>query len=406
MAVKAFNEELTRRIDALRGQNLYRQLLQVDSPQAAKIQIDGISYLNFSSNDYLGLANDPVLKKAAVEAVEKFGAGSGASRLISGSLAPHHVLEQKLASFKNTEAALAFSSGYAAAVGTICALVDNNDVIVVDKLVHASIVDAARLSGAKLRVFGHNDFDGLAKILAWAEKRHEQASLVETDRVPRTLIVTESIFSMDGDRTPLRELVSLKESFGAWLMLDEAHGTGVYGATGRGLAEEYAVADKIEVQMGTLGKALGSAGGYICGSRTLIDYLINRGRSFIFSTAPVPAAAAAAGAALDILQSERGVTLRKSLWQRIDQFCDARKKNDHGIVTPPTRGAIIPLMIGDEAKAMDVAQKLRKTGMFVPAVRYPTVGRGQARLRVTLSAAHTAEQVAQLVQALDSTLSL
>ncbi|MGZ4963457.1 MAG: aminotransferase class I/II-fold pyridoxal phosphate-dependent enzyme, partial [Limisphaerales bacterium] len=162
MPVKAFNEELTRRIDALKGQSLYRQLLQVDSPQATKIQIDGKSYLNFSSNDYLGLANDPALKRAAIEAVEKFGAGSGSSRLISGSLAPHHVLEQKLAAFKNTEAALVFSSGYAAAVGTICALLDSNDVIVVDKLVHASIVDAARLSGAKLRVFGHNDFDGLA----------------------------------------------------------------------------------------------------------------------------------------------------------------------------------------------------------------------------------------------------
>ena len=369
MAVKSFNEELTRRIDALKGQSLYRQLLQVDSPQAAKIQIDGKSYLNFSSNDYLGLANDPALKKASIEAVEKFGAGSGSSRLISGSLTPHHVLEQKLAAFKNTEAALVFSSGYAAAVGTICALLDSNDVIVVDKLVHASIVDAARLSGAKLRVFGHNDFDGLAKILAWADKRHEHASLVETDREPRTLIVTESIFSMDGDRTPLRELVSLKESFGAWLMLDEAHGTGVYGATGRGLAEEYAVADKIEVQMGTLGKSLGSAGGYICGSRALVDYLINRGRSFIFSTAPVPAAAAAASAALDILQSERGINLRKNLWQRIDQFCDSRKKNHDVTVAPPTRGAIIPFMIGDEAKAMDVAQKLRKNGMFVPAMR-------------------------------------
>jgi 8-amino-7-oxononanoate synthase len=402
MSVKVFNEELTRRIDALRSQSLYRQLLQVDSPQAPNIQIDGKSYLNFSSNDYLGLANDPVLKKAAIEAVEKFGAGSGASRLISGSLAPHHALEKKLAAFKKTEAALTFSSGYAAAVGTICALVDNNDVIIVDKLVHASIVDAARLSGAKLRVFGHNDFDGLAKILAWADERHKQPSAAESDREPRTLIVTESIFSMDGDRTPLRELVNLKDSFGAWLMVDEAHGTGVFGPTGAGLAEEYAVADKIEVQMGTMGKALGSGGGYICGSRALIDYLTNRARSFIFSTAPVPAAAAAAAAALDILQSERGVTLRKNLWQRINQLCDSRDKGPKVGLAPDIRGAIVPVMIGEESRAIDIASKLREQGIFVPAIRYPTVARGQARLRITLSAAHSADDVAKLIETLDA----
>jgi 8-amino-7-oxononanoate synthase len=404
MRVKAFNEELTQRTEALRQQNLYRQLLQIDSAQGPTVEIGGTPYLNFSSNDYLGLANDPAVKKAAIAAVEKFGAGSGASRLISGSLAPHNVLEQKLAAFKKTEAALTFSSGYAAAVGTICALVDSNDVVIVDKLVHASIVDAARLSGAKLRVFGHNDFDGLAKILAWAAKRHEQPTATDADREARTLIVTESVFSMDGDRTPLRELVSLKESFGAWLMVDEAHGTGIYGANGRGLAEEYAVADKIEIQMGTLGKALGSAGGYICGSRALVEFLINRARSFIFSTAPVPAAAAAATAAIEILQSERGVNLRKTLWQRIDQFCDARKITHDPAFAPEARGAIVPVMIGDESKAMDVAQKLRKQGFFVPAIRFPTVGRGQARLRVTLSAAHSAEDVARLIDALDASL--
>ncbi len=404
LPVNAFNEELTRRIETLRSQNLYRQLLQIDSPQGRTVQIDGQPCLNFSSNDYLGLANDPALKKAAVEATEKFGAGSGSARLIAGSLTPHHVLEQKLATFKKTEAALAFSSGYAAALGTICALVNNNDVVAVDKLVHASIVDAVRLSGAKLRVFGHNDFDGLAKILAWADKRHKEPSETTAEREPRTLIVTESIFSMDGDRTPLRELVTLKDSFGAWLMVDEAHGTGVFGATGRGLAEEYAVADKIEIQMGTLGKALGSAGGYICGSHVLIDYLINRARSFVFSTAPVPAAAAAASAALDILQSERGITLRKTLWQRIDQFCEAQKKHQAMGMPLTTRGPILPVMIGDEAKAMEVAHRLRIQGIFVPAVRYPTVARGQARLRNTLSAAHSADDVTKLIDTLNKCL--
>lgn len=405
MRVKAFHEELTRRLESLREQHLYRQLLQIDSPQTTTVKIDSKSYLNFSSNDYLGLANDPAVKKAAVEVVEKFGAGSGASRLISGSLAPHQTLEQKLATFKKTEAALTFSSGYAAAVGTICALVDHNDVIAVDKLVHASIVDAARLSGAKLRVFGHNDFDGLAKILDWANKRHTEPSATGHDREPRTLIITESIFSMDGDKTPLRELVALKDTFGAWLMVDEAHGTGVFGATGRGLAEEYAVADKIEIQMGTLGKALGSAGGYICGSKVLIDFLINRARSFIFSTAAVPAASAAASAAIDILQSERGIQLRKTLWQRIDQFCDAHK-NGKCKFTPTARGAIVPVIIGDEAKAVEVAHRLRSQGIFVPAVRFPTVARGQARLRITLSAAHSADDIAKLIEAIDASLSL
>ena len=188
--------------------------------------MDGKTLLNFSSNDYLGLANDPALKEAAIDAVNKFGAGAGASRLVCGSLAPHHHLEEALAAFKEAEAALSFSSGYAAAIGTICALVDSNDVIVVDKLVHACIVDAARLSGAKLRVFGHNNLNDLDKILRWADRRHDNPSLTPTDRRPRTLIVTESIFSMDGDQAPLREMVALKEKFGAWLMVDEAHATG------------------------------------------------------------------------------------------------------------------------------------------------------------------------------------
>ena len=226
----------------------------MDSPQSARIQIDGQTLLNFSSNDYLGLANDPALKAAAAAAVEKFGAGSGASRLICGSLAPHHELEEALAAFKGTPAALSFSSGYAAALGTICALLDSNDVILVDKLVHACIVDAARLSRAKLRVFGHNDLNAVERILRWAGHRH--ASAAETGIQSRTLIVTESIFSMDGDQAPLRELFELKEKYGAWLMVDEAHATGIFGKRRRGLAEETGIAQKVEIQMGTLGKAL------------------------------------------------------------------------------------------------------------------------------------------------------
>jgi 8-amino-7-oxononanoate synthase len=333
------------------------------------------------------------LKDAAAEAVRQFGAGAGASRLICGSLAPHHVLEEALASFKGAEAALSFSSGYAAAAGVIVALFDSNDVIAVDKLVHACIVDAARLSGAKLRVFGHNNLNDLEKILRWADSRHAAPPLAQTGRRPRTLVVTESIFSMDGDQAPLRELVRLKEQFGAWLMVDEAHATGLYGKGRRGLAEECAVDKQIEIHMGTLGKAFGSAGGYICGSRPLIDLLVNRARTFIFSTAPVPAAAAAAAAGVRLVQSQAGEERRNQLWSNVAAV--ARHVECQG-------GAIIPMLIGDEGKAMQMADALLGEGVFIPAVRYPTVARGQARLRLTMTAAHSGAEVEALLAALRS----
>jgi 8-amino-7-oxononanoate synthase len=389
--MNAFDEELSSRLNDVREQGLYRQLRRVDSPQNARIEIDGQPLLNFSSNDYLGLANDPLLKEAAIEAVKQFGAGSGASRLICGSLAPHHRLEEALASFKGTEAALTFSSGYAAAFGAIGALLDSNDVIVVDKLVHACIVDAARLSGAKLRVFGHNNLNDLEKILRWADRRHAAPPLTSSARRPRTLIVTESIFSMDGDPAPLRELAALKDKFGAWLMVDEAHATGLYGKLRRGLAEELEVADKIEIQMGTLGKAFGAAGGYICGSVSLIDCLINRARSFIFSTAPVPAAAAAAAAGVQIVAGAGGEERRNRLWSNVTEI--SRHIDSKG-------SAIIPLLIGEEGKAMDKAAALRKSGVYVPAIRFPTVAHGQARLRLTVSAGHSRADIDLLLAAL------
>ena len=313
----SFDDELKQRLAVVHEQNLFRQLRRVDSPRSPRIKIGGKTFLNFSSNDYLGLANDPILKQAAIKAVEKFGAGAGASRLICGSLAPFHELEESLAAFKKTEAALTFSTGYAAAIGTICALLGKEDIIVIDKLVHACIVDAARLSGAKLRVFDHNDLNDLEDILKWADKFSKAES---GKRKTEILVVTESIFSMDGDVAPLREIVGLKVKYGAWLMVDEAHATGLYGKNRRGLAEELGVSDQIEIQMGTLGKALGASGGYVCGSRALVDFLVNRARSFIFSTAPVPAAAAAANAGIHFLQSNEGKARRDSLWQRVKQF--------------------------------------------------------------------------------------
>ena len=389
--MNAFDEELSSRLQQLRDQGLYRELHRIDSPQGPHIEMDGKSFLNFSSNDYLGLANHPALKEAAADAVGKFGAGSGSSRLLCGSLGPHHVLEETLAAFKGAEAALSFSSGYAAASGVICALFDSNDVIAVDKLVHACIVDAARLSGAKLRVFGHNNLNDVEKILRWADRRHEAPGLSQTDRRPRTLIVTESIFSMDGDQAPLRELVRLKEQFGAWLMVDEAHATGLYGKNRRGLAEECVVDKQIEIQMGTLGKAFGSAGGYVCGSRQLIDYLINRARTFLFSTAPVPAAAAAAAAGVRMVESKAGEERRKQLWSNVAAL--SHHVDGQG-------GAIIPMMIGEEGKAMQITAALMNQGVFIPAVRFPTVARGQARLRFTMTAAHSRADVELLLAAL------
>jgi len=400
--VNTFDEELKQRIEAIRTEGLYRELRRIDSPQTPHIQHEGAPFLNFSSNDYLGLANHPGLKEAAREAIAEFGTGAGASRLICGSLAPHHVLEETLAQFKGTEAALSFSSGYATTIGAITALIDKADIIILDKLVHASIVDAARLSGAKLRVFPHNDLEALKRILRWANhspKQREGGSRT-MHHTSRPLIVTESVFSMDGDLALLREIIELKDKYGAWLMLDEAHATGLYGQHRRGLAEAYELAERVEIQMGTLGKALGASGGYICGSRVLIDLLINRARSFIFSTAPPPASAAAATAAIRLVQSSEGEERRVRLWSRVDRLKTGLVGGKWEL--PVIRSAIIPLIVGAEERALEMAARLKSAGIFVPAIRYPTVARGQARLRVTVSASHSAADLEKLIAALQN----
>ena len=386
--MNAFDTEMARRLAEIQLAGLRRGLRRIDSPQTTHVRSDGCALLNFSSNDYLGLANHPRLLAAAHEAVERYGAGSGASRLVCGSLAPHHDLEEALAHFKGTPASLVFSTGYAAALGTITALAAHGDIIIIDKLSHACIVDGARLSGATLRVFSHNDIEDLERILKWAEPRRGDGNI---------LIVTESVFSMDGDHAPLREITQLKDKYGAWLMVDEAHGTGVLGPNRRGLAELLGVSDQIEVQMGTLGKALGSSGGYICGSRELIDYLVNRARSFIFSTAPVPAAAAAARAGVELVQSAEGTELNRRLWENIETL----RGLSSGLAQTPA-GAIMPLMIGSELEATRVADSLRQKGFFVPAIRFPTVSRGAARLRITVTAAHRHPDLKALVEAIRS----
>ncbi len=403
--MSSLDSELEKRLGDLRDQGLYRQLRRVDSAQSRWIEIEGQTLLNFASNDYLGLANDPVLKEAAAQATQRYGAGAGASRLISGSLAPHHRLDEAIAEFKGTAAALSFATGYAAALGTICAVVGRGDLIILDKLVHACILDAARLCGAKIRVFAHNDLNDLESILQWADRRASASTGAVRAATSRALIVTESIFSMDGDRAPLREIADLKDNHGAWLMVDEAHATGLLGTHRRGLAEALGVSDRIEIQMGTLGKALGASGGYICGSRVLVDYLINRARSFIFSTAPVPAAAAAATAGLQFVQSAAGADRCRALWERVSELDSALSRLSGAAPCTEGTGAvpssqILPLMIGQESAALAAASALREQGILIPAIRYPTVARGRARLRVSLTSQHTSEDIQQLLGAL------
>lgn len=389
--MNTLDRELSARLAELCQAGLQRRLRRMDSPQGPQVVVEGRKLLNFASNDYLGLANHPAVKEAAAKAVAEFGAGSGAARLVCGSLALHHQLEDELAAFKGTEAALTFSSGYATALGTIPALVSRGDVVILDRLAHACLIDAARLSGATLRVFAHNDLEDLEAKLRWATGG-------AAGQQPRVLVVTESLFSMDGDAAPLRELVELKDRYGAWLLLDEAHATGLFGRQGRGLAETCGVADRIEVQMGTLSKALGAAGGYIAGSRVLIDYLIHRARSFMFSTAPVPAAAAAARAALHLVQSEEGQQRRARLWAGVDRVRQTLAKLGWPLAEPAS--PILPLRVGAEAQAVALAEQLLEQGIFVPAIRYPTVPRGQARLRLSVSAAHAPAHLDQLEAAL------
>lgn len=383
-----FNEYLSSELRRIEGAGLLRSLRTLDSPQGARVVCNGAELLNFSSNDYLGLAMHPRLREAAAEVLEESGSGAGASRLICGNHRQHELLEEALARFKRSEAALGFSTGYAAALGTIPALVGESDVVILDKLCHASLVDGSRLSGAMIRVFPHNNLDKLASHLRWAREKHPDG---------RVLVVVESVYSMDGDLAPLREIVDLKDDYGAWLMVDEAHGVGVIGAHGRGLADELGVAGRIEVQMGTLGKALGSAGAYICGSARLREFLINRARSFIFSTAPSPATATASRAAVEILESDEGRALVAKLWENIAILAGELR-------TAEARSAIFPIVIGGELEAVDCAKRLQDSGFLVPAIRFPTVARGSARLRVALSAAHGGDEVRALAGAVQSVL--
>lgn len=362
----------------LEAAGLLRSLRPLDSPAGPRVMREGRGFWNFASNDYLGLAAHPAIAAALVEGVGIYGAGSAASRLVCGTLPPHRALEESLAAAKGTEAALVFSSGFATPLGVIPAVVGKRDFIVLDKLSHACLVDAARLSGATIRVFPHNDVVKLERLLA---------SIRTKDATARVLVATESVFSMDGDLCPLRDIVETAERHGVLLLLDEAHGFGILGATGMGLAEQEGLQGRIAFQMGTLSKAAGLSGGYVAASREWIDLLINRARSFIYSTAPPPAMAHAARLSLELIRSAEGAALRETLRDNTARLADS-----------PT--PILPRLLGSNESALAASAALAEAGFLVPAIRYPTVPRGAARLRISVSAAHPPEAVAALAGAL------
>ena len=341
--MKNINHQLGSELDGTRAEGLYRSLRTISSAQGPRIVLDGRELLNFSSNDYLGLANDPALKRAGVAAIENYGIGAGASRLVCGNLQPYEDLERKLAVFKAKEAAIVFGSGYAANIGTIAALVGKGDVVILDKLDHASIIDGARQSGATIRVYPHKNLQKLEGILQ------------HSDAFRRKLIVTETVFSMDGDLAPLADIVALKEKYGAWLMIDEAHATGLYAGNRRGIAEAAGVEEQVDITLGTLSKALGCAGGFVVGSQVLIDFLRNRARSLIYSTALPPLVCAAGAAAVDFVMSEAGHQRRDKLWRNVSQM----KNGLYALgITNESRSPIIPVIIGEESAAVEMSRQL------------------------------------------------
>jgi glycine C-acetyltransferase len=374
--VTSFHDEL----ELLRKQGLFRTMRLLQGEQSHRVVLDGSEVLLLCSNNYLGLADHPALKGAAIRAVERYGTGSGASRLVSGNMEPHEALEARISAFKGTEAALIFNSGYAANTGIIPALAGRGDVIFSDRLNHASIVDGALLSRARFVRYPHNDITALRRLLTG------------TEPAGRRLIVTDGVFSMDGDLARLAELVSLKNEFGAMLMLDDAHGTGVLGETGRGSAELFNVMAKIDIQMGTFGKALGSFGAYVAASREIVNYLVNRSRSFIFSTSLPPAVLAASLAALDLVDSEEGGRLRKKLADNVTFFRSALQSS--GFNTMGSETQIIPVVVGEAGPTMEFSRQLLVEGIFVQGIRPPTVPAGSCRLRCTVMATHTMDDLA------------
>jgi glycine C-acetyltransferase len=364
-------------LDALKQQNLYRRLRVLEEEQKAHTTFDRRSVVNLSSNNYLGLTTHPRLRARAIEAIERFGAGSGSVRTIAGTMAIHMELERRLAEFKKVEAVVVFQSGFAANAGTVSAILTRDDVVISDELNHASIIDGCRLSRATVKVFPHKDVQAARRII---------------DDLPagqRKLLITDGVFSMDGDLGPLAELCEVAEATGCIMMVDDAHASGVFGANGRGTVDHFGMHGRVDIQVGTLSKAMGALGGYVAGNRNLIEFLYHRARPFLFSTSHPPAVAAACIAALDVLLEEPEIMER--LWDNTRFFKAGLERL--GFDTGLSESPITPVIAGDSAKANRLSDRLFEEGVFAQAIGYPTVARDKARVRTIVTATHTREDL-------------
>lgn len=370
-------------LDDLQNRSLFREHKIIEGAQGPYVHINGKSYLSFCSNNYLGLANHPKIKQASIDAIHQYGWGAGASRLVSGTMTLHQELEKKIAEFKGTKAALLFPTGYMANLGALCALVSRGDMVIGDKLNHASIIDGCRLSGATFRIYPHKDVSQLESLL--------QRSI----GYRRKLVITDSVFSMDGDTAPIPEIVNIARKYDAMLMVDDAHATGVFGKQGKGLIEHYGLEGKIDVVMGSFSKALGSVGGFIAGSKPLIDFLKNKARPFIYTTALPPAVCAASLAGLALIQEDASPI--DSLWRNIASL---KTRLLQFMRTISVESPIVPLIVGSAEDAVKVSSKLYENGILIPAIRPPTVPPGTSRLRISLMATHSENDINRLIETL------
>ncbi|OQY31397.1 MAG: 8-amino-7-oxononanoate synthase [Anaerolineaceae bacterium 4572_5.2] len=361
-------------LNTLSEQGLLTTIRSLGSAQGARITVDGQSVLNFCSNNYLGLANDPRLKEAAKKAIDQWGVGPGAVRTIAGTMDLHLELERRLAAFKGVEAAISFQSGFSANLATIPALVGKGDMIFSDALNHASIIDGCRLSRASIKACRHNDVDDLRRVIAENKGQYRRA-----------LLITDGVFSMDGDLAPLDKLIDVAQEQNLVFMVDDAHGEGVVGRGGRGIVDHFGLHGQVDVEIGTLSKAFGVVGGYVAGKQTIVDWLRQRGRPFLFSSAVTPADVAACIAAVDIL--EENTDLVDKLWRNGDYFKAGMK--ELGFDTGVSQTPITPVMLGDAALTQKFSRRLFEEGIFGTAIAFPTVPQGKARIRVMISAAHS-----------------
>jgi glycine C-acetyltransferase len=362
-------------IEELKAKGLYTKLHVLDGEQKPVATFDGREVINLSSNNYLGLTTNKALKRAAIDAVKKYGAGAGAVRTIAGTMTLHMELEEQIAKFKGTEACVVFQSGFTANAGTVSAILGKEDLIISDELNHASIIDGCRLSRATIKVFKHKDVGDCERICK------------ETENWPgHKLLITDGVFSMDGDIAPLAKLCDLAEKYNCIMMIDDAHSSGVLGKNGRGTVDHAGVHGRVQIQVGTLSKAIGVMGGYVCGSRDLIDFLYRRARPFLFSTSHPPASAAACIAAFTLLDSKEGERLIKKMWSNTKFFKRQLKKRGFKFGTSET--PIVPIHVGEAAKAFEFSKKLFDAGVYAPAVGFPTVAEGKARLRAIVTATH------------------